>query len=205
MKGPSAIDVHTLLRQRRTVRVYAREPVPADVVRRHLEGAVMAPSAHNAQCWRFVVIDSPNLKRRLTEAMAARWERDLRQDRISEPVMRAQLRFSLRRFSEAPVLVLPCLTMEEMDVYPDRERRAAEWVMGIQSVAAAIHNLLLTAAVEGVGACWCCAPLFCQGLVRRLLKLPRGWEPQALLTIGCPGHTPPHPPRERLEDVPRIV
>ncbi len=165
----------------------------------------MAPSAHNAQSWRFVVIDSPNLKRRLTEAMAARWERDLRQDRIPEPVLRAQLGFSLRRFSEAPVLVLPCLTMEEMDVYPDRKRRAAERVMGIQSVAAAIQNLLLTAAAEEVGACWCCAPLFCQGLVRRLLRLPRDWEPQALVTIGYPGHTPPRPPRKRLEDVVRIV
>ncbi len=111
MKGSSAIGVHTLLGKRRTVRVYTRDSVSADVVCRLLEGAVMAPSAHNAQSWHFVVVDLPKLKRRLTEAMAARWERDLRRDGIPEPVMRAQLGFSLRRFSEAPVVVLPCLTM----------------------------------------------------------------------------------------------
>ncbi len=90
-------------------------------------------------------------------------------------------------------------------MYPDRKRRAAERVMGIQSVAAAIQNVLLTATAEGLGACWCCAPLFCQGLVRRVLRLPRDWEPQALVTIGYSGHNPPRPPRKRLEDVVRIV
>src|SRR5947209_2689698 len=115
--------------------------------------------------------------------------------------MGAELRFSLRRFIEPPVLILVGYTMEGMDVYPDRAGRAAEETMAVQSAAAALQNLLLAAAANGLGACWCCAPLFCPGIVRQALRLPRAFTPQALLTIGYPAHTPPVPPRKPLDSI----
>ncbi len=191
----------SVLAARRTVRFYTADPVPMEIVRKVLAAALMAPSAHNAQPARFMVISSPEEKRRLADRMARRWRRDLARDEVPETAARVELRFSLRRFGEAPVLVLAGYTMEEMDRYPDRPRRAAEETMAIQSAAAAIENLLLAAAAHGLGACWCCAPLFCPGIVRRTLSLPRDFVPQALLTIGYPAHTPPVPPRKPLESV----
>jgi F420 biosynthesis protein FbiB-like protein len=129
----------------------------------------------------------------------------MRASGLGEKNIKAELKFSIQRFVTAPVLILPCLTMEEMDRYPDRARRRAEHAMAVQSVAAAIQNLLLAAHALGLGACWCCAPLFCQGLVRRILRLPRAWEPQALITIGVPSHTPPRPPRKGAETLTRIL
>jgi F420 biosynthesis protein FbiB-like protein len=190
-----------VLTTRRTVRFYTADPVPAETVRKLLEAALMAPSAHNVQPTRFVVISSPEGKRRLADRMARRWRRDLTRDEVSEAAARVELRFSLRRFGEAPVLILAGYTMDEMDRYPDRTRRAAEETMAAQSAAAAIENLLLAAAAYGLGACWCCAPLFCPGIVRRTLGLPKTFVPQALLTIGYPAHTPPVPPRKPLESV----
>ncbi len=143
------------------------------------------------------------LRRRLADAIGTRWTRDLRRSGINEKIITAEIKFSTTR--TAPVLVLPCLSMEEMDRYPDRQRRRAECAMGIQSVAAAIQNLLLAAHAVGLGACWCCAPLFCQGLAARVLRLPRTWEPQALITIGFPRHSPPRPPRKPLEEVMRVL
>jgi coenzyme F420-0:L-glutamate ligase / coenzyme F420-1:gamma-L-glutamate ligase len=186
---------------RRTVRFYTADPVPQEIVRKLLEAALMAPSAHNVQPTRFVVISSPEAKRRLADRMARRWRRDLESDGTGEAAVRVELRFSLRRFSDAPLLILAGYTMEEMDRYPDRVRRAAEETMAAQSAAAATENLLLAAAGHGLGACWCCAPLFCPGIVRRALGLPRAFTPQALLTIGYPAHTPPVPPRKPLDAV----
>lgn len=186
---------------RRTVRFYTAVPVPQEIVRTLLDAALMAPSAHNVQPTRFVVISSPEVKRRLADRMARRWRRDLEQDGTAEAAVRVELRFSLRRFGEAPLLILVGYTMEEMDRYPDRARRAAEETMAVQSAAAAIENLLLVATGHGLGACWCCAPLFCAGVVRRALGLPRTFIPQALLTIGYPAHTPPVPPRKPLDAV----
>ena len=191
----------SVLAARRTVRFYTSDPVPEALVRALLDAARLAPSAHNAQSTRFVVVTSPPLKRRLAESMAKRWRRDLERSGVAEAAIRVELRFSLRRFSEAPLLILVGYTLDDMDRYPDRSRRRAEETMAVQSAAAAIENLLLAAAGSGLGACWCCAPLFCPGIVRRSLRLPRAFIPQALLTIGSPAHTPPPPPRKPLEEI----
>ncbi len=190
-----------LLAMRRTVRFYTDAPVPEAVVRALLDAALAAPSAHNAQSTRLVVIASPRLKQRLAARMARRWRRDLERSGAPEAAIRVELRFSMRRFSEAPALILAGYTMEEMDRYPDRARQRAEEIMAVQSTAAAVQNLLLAATANGLGACWCCAPLFCQDIVRRALDLPRAFIPQALVTIGYPAHTPPVPPRKSFDAV----
>lgn len=194
-------EVPALLLTRRTVRFYKPDPVPDAIVRTLLEAAACAPTAHNAQPVRYVVIRSPEAKRRLADRMARRWRRDLEKGGTPEASIKVELRFSTRRFSDAPLLILAGYTMAEMDVYPDRARRAAEDTMAVQSAAAGIQNLLLAASANGLGACWCCAPLFCAGIVRRALDLPDDFVPQALLTIGYPAHTPPVPPRKPLDAI----
>lgn len=194
-------EVPALLLTRRTVRFYKPDPVPDAIVRTLLEAAACAPTAHNAQPVRYVVIRSPEAKRRLADRMARRWRRDLEKGGTPEASIKVELRFSTRRFSDAPLLILAGYTMAEMDVYPDRARRAAEDTMAVQSAAAGIQNLLLAASANGLGACWCCAPLFCAGVVRRALDLPDDFVPQALLTIGYPAHTPPVPPRKPLDAI----
>lgn len=190
-----------VLAARRTVRFYRGDPVPDPLVQALLDAARTAPSAHNAQPTRFVVIQSAETKRRLADRMARRWQRDLERGGVGEAAIRVELRFSRHRFSDAPLLILVGYTMEEMDQYPDRARRRAEATMAVQSAAAAVQNLLLAAAAHGLGACWCCAPLFCPAVVRRALGLPPTFIPQALLTIGYPTHTPPVPPRKPHESV----
>jgi coenzyme F420-0:L-glutamate ligase / coenzyme F420-1:gamma-L-glutamate ligase len=191
----------SILAARRTVRFYRPDPVPDDVVLALLEAARQAPSAHNAQAARFVIIRSPKLRQRLTSRMSRRWRRDLERAGTTEAAIRVQLRFSERRFGQAPLLVLVGYTLEDMDAYPDRARRAAEATMAAQSAAAATQNILLAATAYGLGGCWACAPLFCPGIVRRALGLPEAFEPQALLTIGYPAHTPPTPPRKPLDAI----
>lgn len=195
------VAVPPLLVARRTVRFYTPQAVPDDLVRTLLDAAACAPTAHNAQPVRYVVIRSPEMKRRLADQMGRRWTRDLERSGTPEASVKVALRFSTRRFSEAPVLILVGYTMAEMDVYPDRARRAAEEAMAVQSAAAGIQNLLLAASAHGLGACWCCAPLFCVGVVRRALDLADDFVPQALLTLGYPSHTPPVPPRKPLDAI----
>ncbi len=90
----------------------------------------------------------------------------------------------------APVVILACLTMSDMDKYPDARRGNAERIMAIQSVAAAIQNFLLAAHALGLGAGWMCAPLFAPDEARAALDLPADWEPQALITLGYPAQEP---------------
>ena len=201
--GPDA--VLAWFERRHTVRVYDGRPVAEELVQRLLQAAALAPSAHNRQPWRWVVIRSAEVKRRLADAMAREWERDLAADGVDEAVARAWLDFSRQRFGEAPVLIVACLTMAEMDRYPDERRQRAEYVMAVQSVAAAIENLLLAAAHLGLGAAWTCAPLFAPEVVRRELDLPPDWEPQAAITVGYPRRERRYRERKPLEVVVRYI
>jgi F420 biosynthesis protein FbiB-like protein len=96
---------------------------------------------------------------------------------------------SRARITAAPVAIVACLSMADMDAYPDARRAEAERTMTMQSTALAVQNLLLAAHALGLGACWLCAPLFCPDAVREVLKLPEDWEPQALVTMGWPAET----------------
>jgi F420 biosynthesis protein FbiB-like protein len=175
-----------LVRGRRSVRRYAAQPVPGELVEKLLEAAHWAPSAHNRQPWRFVVLNEAARRRRLAEAMAEHWQADLLADGADPAQISRRAALSVQRIAGAPLAILPCLDLDALDRYPDPQRQRREWQMGVQSVALACQNLLLAAHNYGLVACWMCAPIFCPDLVQATLDLPASWEPQALLTIGYP-------------------
>lgn len=178
-----------LVRARRSIRRYRAEPVTDEVVAALLEAACWAPSAHNRQPWRFCVVRSPEVKVALGEQMAAVWRADLARDGVDPAQIEQRSAASQARLTGAPLLVVPCVTLQEMDLYPDPGRSRAEWTMAVQSVALACQNLLLAAHTAGLASCWMCAALFVPALVRSVLALPDLWEPQAILTLGYPAET----------------
>ena len=182
-------DFLQIVQSRRSVRQYTRQPVPPAMVDQVLSAAMWAPSAHNRQPWRWAVVSLPEHKERLARAMGAR----LRADRLAEgeapATVEAALARSYTRLTTAPVLVAACSTLAGVEAPPGSRLWRAEQAMTLQSVAAAIQNLLLAAQAAGLGACWLCAPLFCPEVVREALGLPGDWEPQALITLGYPAET----------------
>ena len=68
--------------------------------------------------------------------------------------------------------------------------------MAIQSIGAAIQNMLLMAYDLGLDAGWMCAPLFCPEVVCEALDLDTKLIPQALITVGYAAADPRR--RERL-------
>ena len=175
-----------LIRTRRSIRRYTRDAVPADVVEQLLTAATWAPSAHNRQPWRFVVIADGQTKYRLAAAMGGQLRRDLAADGRSPEFIERDAGRSFARLTGAPLLILVNLTMADMDIYPDERRARNEAIMAAQSTAMAGQNLLLAAHALGLGACWVCAPLFCPAVVRETLDLPADWQPQGLITLGYP-------------------
>ncbi|NLF77016.1 MAG: nitroreductase family protein [Chloroflexi bacterium] len=182
----NATGLFDIIRIRRSIRHYRDQPVPVEVLHRLLDAARWAPSAHNRQPWRFVVITERARRESLARAMGERFRSDLAADGVPGEYIDRQVGRSRQRISTAPALVVVCLSMADMDRYPDARRQNAERTMAVQSVALAVQNLLLMAHAEGLGACWMCAPLFCADVVRDELSLAADWEAQALITIGYP-------------------
>lgn len=177
------------LTTRRSLRRYQPDPVPDHLIEQLLSAAIAAPSAHNRQPWRFAVIGDPAVKETLALAMGAQLRADLTADGLPTEAIEKDVNRSYQRLTQAPLLILLCLTMADMDRYPDGRRQHNEWLMAAQSVAMSGQNLLLAAHALGLGACWLCAPLFCPDIVRATLKLPADWQPQGLVTIGYPAES----------------
>ena len=140
-------------------------------------------------------------RRKLAEAMAIDFQRDLESDGVPPEEIQAQVKRSKDRIISAPVAILLCLDMSEMDSYPDKRRTKAEFRMTVQSVAAAGMQLLLAAHAEGLGAVWACWVLFAVETIQEVLKLPKTWEPQALFFLGYPEVIPAVRERKSLDTV----
>ena len=175
-----------LIKSRRSLRRYQDKPVPEQLLKDLLEAAIWAPSAHNRQPWRFAVVQAQAQKEHLAKAMGARLRHDLEADNVPEEVISKDVARSYDRITSAPILIMLCMSMVDMDVYPDEKRSRNEEIMAIQSTAMAGQNLLLMAHAHGLGACWMCAPLFCPDVVQKALGLPDDWQPQGLITLGYP-------------------
>src|SRR5262245_36509790 len=118
----NAIDpeqIYALIAQRRSIRRFLPQSVEAPLLEKILTAAYWAPSAHNRQPWRFVVVQDEHNKRLLADRMAAKLADDLRAAGTSEEAIAADTGRSKSRLIGAPVLIIMCLTLRDMDIYPD--------------------------------------------------------------------------------------
>jgi coenzyme F420-0:L-glutamate ligase/coenzyme F420-1:gamma-L-glutamate ligase len=185
-----------VLAARRTVRDFTVEPVDPAAVTRAVAAAITAPAPHHSTPWRFVVLESPQAQAALLDDMLAAWVADLRGDGFTEDQIARRVRRGepLRR---APLLIVPCLHAEAAHRYPDDRRNSAEREMFVVAMGAAVQNLLVALAVEGLGSCWVSSTMFCRPVVTEALGLPDGWEPMGAVGVGHPAApAPDRPPRD---------
>jgi len=155
-------EVAEIIMGRHSVRAFKPDPVPREVIDLLLAAGTRAPSAGNLQPWFFAVVEN----RRLREGLA----RAARQNFVSS----------------APVCLAVCAEPERSArVYGERGR----YLYCYQDTAAAIQNILLTAAGLRLGSCWVGA--FDEREVRRLLALPERLRPVALVPLGYPERDEP--------------
>ena len=133
--------------------------------------------------------------------MAIDFERDLTRDELPLEKIQAQIKRSKERITSAPVAILLCLDVSEMDSYPDEKRSRAEYIMAVQSVAAAGLQLLLAAHAEGLGGVWACWPLFAPRTVQKNLNLSDTWEPQGMVFAGYYEAAPEVRIRKPLQEI----
>jgi F420 biosynthesis protein FbiB-like protein len=142
-----------------------------------------------------------SVRKRLANAMAQDFERDLARDGLPPEKIQAQVQRSKERITSAPTAILLCLDMSDMDSYRDEKRSKAEYTMSVQSVAVAGLQLLLAAHAEGLGGVWACWPLFAQKTIQKTLNLSKTWEPQGMFFIGYPEAIPEGRERKSLQDI----
>ncbi len=181
-------DLHEAIRRRRSIRKYHQKPVSREMILAVLGEAGWAPSAHNSQPWRFIIVENPSVKQELAQKMTQAWAADLVHEGYSVDQKRQEERVS--RFADASALIVVCMSMEGLRKFSNAERQKTERDLAVESLGAALQTLLLAAYDTGLGACWYCTPAFCKEMVREVLKIPESVEPSAIVTLGYPAESP---------------
>ncbi len=161
------MEVFEAVKGRRSIRAFKDTDVSPEIVEKLIEAARWAPSAGNIQPWEFIIVRNPETKRRLAEAA-------LGQSFIEE----------------APVVIVVCADEERSARGYGTRGRA---LYCIQDTAAAIQNIHLAAYALGLGTCWVGA--FREDEARKILGIPEGVRPVAIIPVGYPAESPQ--PRNR--------
>ncbi len=150
------MDFYEVIKTRRSVRSYKKEPVPDDVLERVLNAARIAPSGNNRQPWKFIIIRDEERKKKMVDLCEGQ-----------------------EFIAEAPILIVAC----GKDIHYNRGKWMGPYSM-IVDVAIAVDHLTLAARAEGLGTCWIGA--FDNEGIKKFLGIPKDVNVVALTPLGYP-------------------
>ena len=198
-----------ILKNRRSYKFdFASKDLDKKIIEECIELACWAPSAHNGQFWRYIILQKGKLRKRLVDKMNEKLRYDLLKDGNDEEVIKVKIEKTRNTFLKAPYLILLCLDQKELEKYEDIERTHNELLLGVQSISSSATYLLLAFETKNLAACWYCAPLFAKEIIKESLKLPKSYIPMAFFTVGYPIKSVKAPNRKKLKEIiyePRLL
>ncbi|MFX1275474.1 MAG: coenzyme F420-0:L-glutamate ligase [Promethearchaeota archaeon] len=198
----SYINLIDILKKRRSYKFeFSSKNVDKNIIMECIEIARWAPSAHNAQFWRYIILDKNNIRSDLINRMNEKLRVDLRNDNRKEAFIEKKIKKTRKQFLQAPYLILSCIDTIDLEEYSDKERIESEFLLGVQSVSSSLTYLLLALEFKGLASCWYCAPLFSKDIVKSTLNLPKKYVPMAFITVGYPLKEPKVPVRRKLSEI----
>ena len=200
-------DLLDIVKTRRSIRRYKREPVPDELLMKIMEAGRWAPSGDNNQPWRFIVVRDPEIMDKLGKIakegsgrrFAAEFFTGRMQERfakLKDPEKRKKAFVKLTTgdvsafLAEAPVIIVVCAKLDVWDVPYDS--------------AMCAQNMMLMAHSLGLSTCCVVAPVSDMRddiKAMDLLKIPHGYKIALPIAVGWPDENPNPRPRIPLEDL----
>ena len=185
------------IKNRRSIRKYKNKAVDKEQITQILQAGMLAPSSKNRQPWKFVVAMG-GAKEKACHAMEEGISREKKEPFIpdsSSYISGAE--HTLRIMRQAPVLIFIVNTLAaSFNKALSMDERVSE-ICNAQSIGAAIENMTLEAAAQGLGSLWICDSFFAQ----KELSDWAGGELYAILAVGYADEGPTVRPRKKAEDV----
>jgi len=195
-------NFETILKSRRSYKSdFNNKEINIKMIEDCIDVARWAPSAHNGQFWRYIIIEKGKIRESLIEKMNSKLKEDLILESKSDTYVFKKINKTRNQFLNSPYLILLCMDTHDLEAYSDTTRDFNEYIMGVQSVSASATYLLLALENKGLSACWYCAPLFAKNIIMEVLKLPSSFVPMAFFTVGYSTKTTQKPYRKELNDI----
>jgi len=184
--------------ERRDIRRFRPEPLPAATVARILNAAHHAPSVGFMQPWDFIVVRDPAVRERIHAAFL-RANAEAR-ERFEGERGQHYAALKLEGIRESAINV--CVTCDRDRFGPVVLGRTCQPDMDLYSTVCAVQNLWLAARAEGIGVGW--VSIIHADELARLLALPPRVVPVAYLCLGYVEQFPPEPELQTAGWLPRL-
>ncbi len=156
------VKILELINSRQSDRKYSDKKIEKDKLDRIIEAGRMAPSACNAQPWKFIIVTEPGLLLKIADAASAKL-------------------IGMNGFvSQAPVLLV--VIREEPNITSKIGGTIKNKDYSLIDIGIASENICLQAKAEGIGSCmigW-----FDEKLVRKILDIPKAKRVELIITLG---------------------
>jgi nitroreductase len=171
-KVDKADVLFSVLKDRRSTRLYSNRDVSDKSILKIMEAARYAPSVGNYQPWEFIIVKEKDIRKQIVDGC-----------------------YNQEWMLNAPVFIVACTNVKiATAVYGERGLR----LYGIQSVAAAVENILLAAESMGLAACWVGA--FSETIVSGILECPEYIRPCAVITLGYADFKPAEMQKQNIDE-----
>lgn len=189
------MELKDVIERRASIRMFTSEVVPLEHIKEVVRRAGLAPSINNSQPWKFIAITNEDLLDQMGKIVQKKVLEYFPHENIKEKMMAQAkvLRFS-SFFMDAPVVIAvemsPYKTIIE-ELLKGRElslenvNRLRNYP-NIQSVGAAVENLILSAFDLGYGACWLSGLLIARDELENLLGIKSPNTLTACVAMGKP-------------------
>jgi len=168
-----------LINKRQSVRKYSDAPVEREKIKRCIEASRLAPSACNAQPWKYIVVDEPELK-----------------EKVAKETYSAIAPFN-KFVLQAPVIV--AIVMEKPNLLSQFGGRVKDKDFYLIDIGITAEHFCLQAAEEGLGTCmlgW-----FNERAVLKLLGIPAKKRIGLLITLGYAADEPRQKKRKEISEM----
>jgi len=178
------MELHTAIKNRRSIRRFKPEPIPQKMIETLLGLAMWAPSGMNRQEWFFVVTQGQKKEEFLSISSEAfeSFRPSLEKNFKDKPKIIEGMKSFFQTYGGAPVIIF---------AYAGKLPNGDDDVF---STAAAVENLLLAVHDAGLGAVWTDGPVIKEADINRLLGI-KDKKLVAVIPIGYPDEVPRIPPR----------
>ena len=195
-----------IVSSRVSIRLFKPDSVPDDVLLEIIKSGINAPSAGNGKQWFFIIVKDAE-KRKAIHKLLLNAHRLYAEKVLRDPMPREKVDKWMKRIIQgmylAPVYIAAYIDLRDR-LYKD-EFYDLEKMWAIQSISAAIENMLLTAQALGLGGVWLGVPLLMRKEFDKILQPPNNCELQAIIALGYPAEKPKKRPRKPIESVIKIL
>ena len=195
-----SMETITSIAKRRSIRKFTDREIPPELVEKIFHSAIKAPSSKNRQPWKFIIVTNKT-KDGMLKAMWA----GIENEKKGQGLLPNSLQFisgaenTAEIMAQAPITIMVFNTENSGLLGETSIENNLSRIANVQSIGAAIENMLLTATDLGLGSLWICDIFFAYRELCAYFGLQN--ELVAAISLGYADETPDPRPRKTFTAV----